>query len=89
MMNVSTPKNWPTNGTLICKANWQAEILRCLKYVAAYEQKQIDNLQKHVDALAKYSANIELLEVDTEVTTAASKHPDTNTKVDKNAPTGA
>lgn len=39
--------------------NWNNELLRCLEYIAEYEQKQINGMKKHKDNLKKYKNNID------------------------------
>lgn len=44
-----------------CKANWQAEMLRCFEYIADHERTQIEKLDEHKEALAKYEVAIQRL----------------------------
>lgn len=49
-----------------CRENWRSEILRCLRYVADYERREIESIQDRKNKLSKYEADIAKLESEEE-----------------------
>jgi len=43
------------------KENWNNELLRCFKYLADYEQRQVDSVSEHTENLKKYKATVRKL----------------------------